>query len=393
MDNETDVSDFRDDIEYFRHAVASVVGPVFTEGNSVDVLRNGREIFPSMLEAIRNAKTSIDFVTFVYWTGDVARDFAAAFAERARAGVRVRIILDGFGALPMDRDLIHHLEAGGAQVEIFRPVVRWKFWESDHRTHRKILICDDTVGFTGGVGIASEWQGDARSPDEWRDTHFRITGPAVRGLQAAFLADWRDTGHPIDACDLATEASKPSGDMLVGVVDGSAHIGFNPAERLFEGLLAAATRSILLQTPYFNPSDGLIHTMVEARRRGVEIDVILPGPYIDKRVSSVVAADRSSELLRHGVRLWEYQPTMMHVKSVVVDGIGSIVGSVNFNRRSVEKDEEVAIVALDRGLASTLTDHFLIDVRECRSVTDSKQLVGRATRLLAPVLRLAEREF
>ncbi len=389
----SEAPDAGDAVNYFRHAVASVVGPVFTEGNSIEVLRNGREIFPSMLDAIRSATTSIDFVTFVYWTGDVARDFAAAFAERAQAGVRVRIILDGFGALPMDRDLIHHLEVSGAHVEIFRPVVRWKFWESDHRTHRKILICDDAVGFTGGVGIASEWQGDARSPDEWRDTHFRITGPAVRGLKAAFLADWRDTGHPIDESDIATRASESSGDMLVGVVDGSAHIGFNPAERLFEGLVAASSRSILLQTPYFNPSDGLILAMVEARRRGVEIDVILPGPHIDKRVSSVVAADRSTELLKHGVRLWEYQPTMMHVKAIVVDGITSVVGSVNFNRRSVEKDEEVAVVAIHRGFASTLTEHFLEDLRKCRSVTENRPLVGRTARLLAPVLRLVEREF
>ncbi len=380
------------DLDYFRHAVTSVVGPVFTQGNSVEALRNGDEIFPAMLEAVRKARVSIDFVTFVYWTGSVARDFAAAFAERAKAGVRVRIILDGFGALPMDPALVEHLQASGADVEVFRPVVRWKVWESDHRTHRKILICDDSVGFTGGVGIAEEWQGDARSPAEWRDTHFRITGPAVRGLKSAFLADWRDTGHRISADDLATSKLDETGDVTVGVVDASAHIGFNPAERLMEGLVASADRFILLQTPYFNPSDGLIEAMKAARKRGVEIDVIVPGPHIDKRVSSIVAADRSVGLLESGVRLWEYQKTMMHVKALVVDGVASVVGSVNFNRRSVEKDEEVALVVLSEDFAAILSDHFFDDVRDSRAIDDSHQ-VGLAGRLVAPILRIARREF
>ena len=164
------------------------------------------------MEAVRSARISIDFVTFVYWTGEVARDFARALADKAREGVRVRVVLDAFGSRLMDTELTQELESAGAQVERFRPVVRWKAWESDHRTHRKILVVDDRVGFTGGVGIASEWEGNAASPEEWRDTHFRIEGPAVLGLKAAFLSDWRDCGHPIGREDIDIGRPDRAGD-------------------------------------------------------------------------------------------------------------------------------------------------------------------------------------
>lgn len=339
-------------------AVESVLGNIFTDGNTLEVLKNGDEIFPAMLEAIRNAEESIDFVTFVYWTGDVAREFAAALAERARNGVRVRVVLDGFGSLPMDQGLIDDMRAAGAIVERFRPVVRWKFWESDHRTHRKVLVCDDAVAFTGGVGIADEWSGDARSPSEWRDTHFRITGPAVLGLRAAFLTDWRDVGHKIDEADIAVDPPPTTGDVTLGVVDGSAQIGFNDAERLLETLIAAAEERIVIQTPYFNPTDELLEALMAARRRRVEIDILLPGPHIDKRVSAIVAQDNYQPLVDEGIRVWIYQPTMMHVKAVLIDDELAMIGSININMRSVEKDEEVAVVVLDRDIVAELYAHF-----------------------------------
>ncbi|NND04526.1 MAG: cardiolipin synthase B, partial [Acidimicrobiia bacterium] len=338
-----------------RVAVESVLGNIFTDGNTIEILKNGDEIFPAMLEAIRSAESSIDFVTFVYWTGDIAREFAKALAERASAGVRVRVILDGFGSLPMEQDHIDDMRKAGAVVERFRPVVRWKFWESDHRTHRKVLVCDERVAFTGGVGIADEWKGDARKPEEWRDTHFRITGPAVLGLRAAFLTDWRDVGHRIDRADIAVEPPSSQGSVTVGVIDGSAQIGYNDAERVLEAMIAAAERRIIIQTPYFNPTEELTTALIEARRRRVDIDILLPGPHIDKRVSAVVAQDCYFPLVDEGIRVWIYQPTMMHVKAVLVDDELAMIGSVNINRRSVEKDEEVALVVLDRSVVAELT--------------------------------------
>ncbi len=378
--------------EKLRVAAESVLGNIFSDGNTIEVLKNGDEIFPAMLEAIRNAETSIDFVTFVYWTGEIAREFARAMAERARAGVRVRIILDGFGTLPMDQTLIDELRSAGAVVERFRPVVRWKFWESDHRTHRKVLVCDEKVAFTGGVGIADEWSGDARTPEEWRDTHFRISGPAVLGLRAAFLTDWRDVGHRIDEADIAVDPPAPRGTVTMGVVDGSAQIGYNDAERVLEALIAAAEKRIIIQTPYFNPTDELITALIEARRRRVEIDILLPGPHIDKRVSAVVAQDSYFPLVDEGIRVWIYQPTMMHVKAVLVDDEFAMIGSVNINRRSVEKDEEVALLVTDRAVVAELTGHFEDDRAHSEPVAhhDEPSLVEKA---VAKAVRPLKREF
>lgn len=384
----------RDASDRLRHAVQSVLGHVFVEGNRIDVLRNGRQIFPPMLEAIEQSQRTIDFVTFVYWTGDIARQFAHALAARARSGVRVRVILDGFGSLPMRDDLIEEMRTAGVVVERFRPIVRWKFWESDHRTHRKILVCDETVGFTGGVGIAEEWEGDARNPTEWRDTHFRVEGPAVLGLRAAFLTDWRDMGHAIDIADIDVSRPEKAGEVALAVVDGSAQIGYNDAERVLEGLVAAARTRIRIQTPYFNPTDELLDLLVAAKERGVDIDILLPGPHIDKRVSAVVAEQRYAPLLRKGIRVALYQPTMMHVKAVTVDGAIACVGSVNINQRSVEKDEEVALLVLDTDLVATIDEQFAEDLEVSVPVRPDRDLRPRvARRVAAALLRPIRREL
>ena len=350
-------------------AVESVLGNIFSDGNTVEILKNGDEIFPAMMEAAAAAESSIDFVTFVYWTGEVADEFGRLLAEKARDGVLVRVILDGFGTLPMSEDLIESMRAAGVVLERFRPVVRWKFWESDHRTHRKILVCDNEVGFTGGVGIADEWTGNASNPDEWRDTHFRVEGPIVLGLRAAFLTDWRDAGHRITRADIDVAPPHRAGEVRAAVVDGSAQIGFNDAERLLEAVVAAADHRIILQTPYFNPPPELIENLIDARRRGVDVDILVPGPHIDKRISAAVAAEHYYPLVDEGIRVWVYQRSMMHVKAVLVDDELAVVGSVNVNRRSVEKDEEVALVVLDRAIVAELTAHFDEDVAASTPVT------------------------
>ena len=177
----------------YRRALEGVIGVPATEGNRVDVLRNGDEIFPAMLEAIGGAEHTVDLLTFVYWKGEVGRAFADALAERARVGVRVRVLLDGWGARTIERSLVALLEESGVAVRWFRPLGRLHLGQFNHRTHRKVMIVDERVGFTGGVGIADEWQGDARNADEWRDTHFRVRGPAVDGLRSAFLDNWLET--------------------------------------------------------------------------------------------------------------------------------------------------------------------------------------------------------
>lgn len=361
--------------ERIRGVVASAVGAIFTQGNRVAVLRNGREIFPSMLGAIRGAERTIELVTFVYWAGRVADEFAEALSGRARAGVRVRIILDAFGTASMDPELVEMMIDAGVHVERFRPLIRWKVWESDHRTHRKILVVDGRVAFSGGVGIAEEWQGDARNPQEWRETHFRVEGPAVLGLRAAFFTDWRDCGRGLNDSDIELATPPRSGDVEMAVIDGSAQIGVNDAERVLEALVLGAKERILIQTPYLNPVPELTELLGAAARRGVAIDIVVPGPHMDKRIADVVAEEHAAALSAHGIKVWRYQPTMMHVKAVLVDGVIALVGSVNVNRRSAEKDEEVGMLILHRGIVKRLESDFHEDV--ARSVPSNPTLPDR----------------
>ena len=376
-----------------RLAIESALGHRFTEHNRITVLRNGDEIFPAMLDAIAGATHSIDFVTFVFWTGEIARSFARALADKAREGVAVRVILDGFGSLPMDTGLIDELEEAGAEVERFRPIVRWKIWESDHRTHRKILVVDNRIAFTGGVGIAEEWEGDANDENEWRDTHFQIEGPAVLDLRAAVLTDWRDTGHAIGERDVTAPRPEAAGSTLAAVIDGSAQIGVNDAQRMLEAVVTAAEERIVIQTPYFNPTDTLIDALIAAANRGVAIDLLLPGPHIDKPLSRVVARDRFAPLLPHGVRVWEYQTSMMHVKAVLVDDRLACVGSVNVNRRSVEKDEEVVLVVVDREITAELMAHFEEDLKACVPACEDAPVESLKRRAIVAALRPIRREF
>ncbi|MDQ3030384.1 MAG: phospholipase D-like domain-containing protein, partial [Actinomycetota bacterium] len=177
----------------YRRTLEGLVGVPATEGNQVDVLRNGDEIFPAMLQAIREATSTVDITTYVYWTGDIAKHFAKALSDRSRDGVRVRVLLDAVGAHAMSAELGEQMKDAGCHLEWFRPPTTWKVWETNNRTHRKVLICDEEVAFIGGVGIAKEWEGDARNPEEWRDTHLRVRGPAVDGLRAAFVGNWAET--------------------------------------------------------------------------------------------------------------------------------------------------------------------------------------------------------
>jgi len=357
-----------------RAAVETIVSTRFIGGNHVKVLKNGDEIFPAMLSALSQAKKSIDFVTFIYWEGDIARTFAARLAEKARDGIRVRVVLDAWGSMPMDEELVHTMTSAGVQLEHFRPKARWKFWENDHRTHRKILVIDDQVGFTGGVGIASEWEGDARNSEEWRDTHFLLDGPIAMGLKATFLTDWRDTGHAVNPSDADSKAVQKRGDVEVALIDGSVQIGYDDAERVLEALIAAAEQRILIQTPYFNPSDIVLDLLKAAMERDVEVDLLVPGPHIDKRVSKIMAEEMYIPLISMGARVWIFQPTMMHVKAFLVDSTISMVGSINVNRRSMLKDEETAVVILNEEITQILEEHYREDIRRsCLSEAEEPQ--------------------
>nr|WP_311765196.1 phospholipase D-like domain-containing protein [Streptomyces zingiberis] len=346
-----------------RRRLERLLGIAATEGNEIVPLRNGDRIFPAMLEAIRSARHTVDMMTFVYWRGDIARQFAEALAERARAGLRVRLLLDGFGSHPIEPDLLEMMDRAGAQVSWFRKPLWLSPFKQNHRCHRKALILDERTAFTGGVGIAEEWCGDARDETEWRDTHVQVTGPAVDGIAAAFAQNWAECHDTLfDERDRFT-GHEPAGDAVVQVVRGSASYGWQDMQTLIRVVLESAEEHVRLATAYFAPDDYFADLLCRTAARGVRIDILLPGPHTDQRVCQVAGQRHYENLLDCGVRIWHYQPSMMHAKVITVDGVVSLIGSTNFNRRSFEHDEEVMLTVLDEDLTATLTADFDEDLK------------------------------
>ncbi len=366
----------RDPTNRWRRTLEGVIGTAATEGNRIEVLVNGDQIFPSMLETIASARHTIDFLTFVYWDGEIGTRFARELAARARAGVRVRVLLDGWGAHPMDKELIEQMEQAGVLVRWFRPITRFRPGRVNHRTHRKVLIADESVAFTGGVGIADVWKGDARNEHEWRDTHFRIDGPAVDGLRAAFLADWAETDLELfdEGVDRFPEQGQ-QGQSIVQCVRSAAGPGQSDLALLFRTLLQLAEERLRIATAYFVPDDDLTRRLCAAADRGVEVQVLLPGPHADKRFVQLGAEATYDELLEHGVRIASFQPSMLHAKITTVDGLLATVGSANFNARSMSLDDEINVVVIDRKLVQQLDDQFDQDL--ARSIELSRDRWNR----------------
>jgi len=377
-----------------RRILEGVLGVPATEGNAIDVLRNGVEIFPAMLDAIDQAEHTIDLLTFVYWAGDIGEQFGQHLSERARNGVRVRVLLDSWGAHTMDKAILGLMEDGGVQVHWFRPLHRLRPNEVNHRTHRKVMVTDEAVGFTGGVGIADEWDGDARNEREWRDTHFRIRGPAVDGLRAAFLDNWAETDWTLyePGVDRFPEQPQPGGSV-VQCVRGAAETGWSDVATLFRTLLQLAQHRIRITTAYFVPDEEMIDRLCRAVERGVEIEILLPGPHADKRFVQLAGEAEYGRLLDAGVRIWLYQRSMLHAKIMTVDQQIANVGSANLNARSGALDEEINIVALDPEIAAVLDRHFdddlEISIRIEPGQWQERSVVQRlAEQAVAPVKKL-----
>ncbi|MFC8530143.1 phosphatidylserine/phosphatidylglycerophosphate/cardiolipin synthase family protein [Nocardia sp. NPDC057227] len=355
-----------------RRRLERLIGIAASEGNALTALRNGDEIFPAMLERIGAAEHTVDMMTFVYWKGDIASQFAHALAERARTGVRVRLLLDGFGSRLIEKDLLDLMTDAGVRIAWFRKPVYISPFKQNHRCHRKVLVVDEEIGFTGGVGIAQEWCGDARTEDEWRDTHVEVRGPAVDGMAAAFAQGWAECHDELfDEHDRFVEL-QPQGDAVVQVVRGSASVGWQDMQTLLRVMIESAEIRFRLATAYFAPDAYFIELLCAAARRGVEVEILLPGPHTDKRVCQLAGQHFYEDLLECGVVIHQYQPTMMHAKIITVDGIASLVGSTNFNRRSLDHDEEVMLAVLDPEFCATLDGHFDEDVAKSARIREGR---------------------
>ncbi|MFB7979756.1 phospholipase D-like domain-containing protein [Streptomyces vinaceus] len=341
-----------------RRRLERLIGIAATEGNTLVPLRNGDEIFAAMLGAIRQAEHTVDMMTFVYWRGDIAHKFAAALAERARDGVRVRLMLDGFGSRLIEKDDLALMDEAGVDVAWFRKPLYLSPLKQNHRCHRKVLVVDERTAFTGGVGIAEEWCGNARNENEWRDTHVQVTGPAVDGLAAAFAQNWAECHEELFDDRDRFIGGEHHGDSVVQVVRGSASFGWQDMQTLMRVVLESAEERVRLTTAYFAPDAYFTGLLCDTARRGVDVEILLPGPHTDKRVCQLAGQRYYEDLTACGVKIYQYQPTMMHAKTLTIDRVASLVGSTNFNRRSLDHDEEVMLAVLDREFTATLDGHF-----------------------------------
>ncbi len=354
-----------------RRALEGCLGVHATEGNRIERLRNGVQIFPAMLEAIRGAERTVDMLTFIYWKGGIAEEIAEALADRARAGCRVRLVLDFFGARLLEKDLVDMMEEAGVHVHWFRPIKKTTdLADAGERTHRKVLIVDERVAFVGGVGIAEEWEGDAREPGEWRDDHFRIAGPAVDGLRSAFLDDWAESGQELlDEFDRFPDPESHPEGVPALVVRGASEAGWSDIGLLKRVLCELAESEIRITTAYFSPNEDMTRWLCEAADRGVTVKVLHPGEHTDKRLPQVDGEAVYEQLLECGVEIYRYDRTMLHAKVMTVDGQVADVGSANFNDRSVRWDEECDVVVFDEGLVAQLNDDWDDDIEHATQIT------------------------
>ena len=353
----------------FRREMGVMLGPAIVGGNRVRDLQNGKEIFPAMLAAIRAAQKTITFETYIYWSGEIGEKMSEALAERARAGVKVSVMLDWMGSLKMDDQLVQRMKDAGVRVHRYRPLHWYNIARMNNRTHRKLLIVDGAVALTGGVGIADQWDGHAEDPEHWRDMHFELTGPAVAQFQAAFNDNWiKATGEVLHGPDYFPPLQR-TGDADAHLFIASPTGGSESMHLMVLMAVAAAEHTIDLEAAYFVPDELVIKALLAARQRGVRIRIIVPGAHIDSEAVRLASKAEWGPLLQAGVAIHEYTPTMMHNKLLIVDSEMVSVGSTNFDVRSFRLNDEASLNVYDRELAARMTREFEKDLAQTRAYT------------------------
>jgi cardiolipin synthase A/B len=356
----------------FFHTMNGLFGSNVSDGNRIETLLNGDAIFPAMLEAVEAAERTVTFETYIYWRGMIAEEFAEALARRAEAGVEVKVLLDWQGSVPMDHAIQDRMEAAGVQVVRFRPVHWYTLDRINNRTHRKLLVVDGRVGFTGGVGIGDEWLGNARHPGEWRENHYRVTGPVVAGLQEAFAENWVEaTGEVLKGEGFFPPLEPQPGGVRAHMAKSSAG-GRNTLHLMMMTAIASAERHVRIGTPYFVPDEVAKFQLIEARRRGVEVDVLVPGAHMSKAFIRNASRHFWGDMLEAGVRIHEYQPTFFHPKVVIVDEAWATIGSANFDERAFRLNDEANLGVFDAGFAREQAVIFDADLGRARQVTPAE---------------------
>lgn len=353
----------------FVRSMSSLLAPGFVAGNRVTSLADGDEVFPAMLAAIRSARHTITFETYIFWSSSVARQFTGALVERARAGVHTHVLIDWVGSQRVSDDDLARMREAGVEVQLYRPLRWYDLDRLNHRDHRKLLIVDGRVGFTGGVGIADKWLGHAQDRDHWRDSQFRAEGPVVAQLQAAFMDDWLESrGVVLDGPGYFPDLD-PTGPALAQALKSSPSSGSASLRLMYLLAIASASRSVLIGNSYFVPDDMTVAMLVAARARGVDIEIVVPGPILDAQVVRRASRAKWGPLLEAGVRIYEYQPTMYHTKVMVVDDRWVSVGSTNLDDRSFRLNQEANLNVLDPDFGAQQARQFAEDRARSRRIT------------------------
>ena len=356
----------------FANELGVLLGPAFLPDNRILALHNGDQIFPAMLAAIRSAQTSITFETYIYWSGDIGREFADALAERAKHGVKVHVLLDWVGSAKVEDSLIAEMTAAGVQIRKFHPPHWSNLGRFNNRTHRKLLVVDGHTGFTGGVGIAPQWTGNAQDPEHWRDSHFQVEGPVVAQIQSVFIDNWiKDTGDVLHGPTYFA-ALAPAGKALAQVFSSSPSGGSESMQLMYLLAITAATRTIDLAAAYFVPDELVSKALVEAMKRGVRLRIVVPGEHIDSETVRSASRARWGPLLAAGAIIAEYVPTMFHCKVMIVDELLVSVGSTNFDNRSFRLNDEATLNILDADFARQQTAVFAADLALSRSLSHAQ---------------------
>jgi cardiolipin synthase A/B len=337
-------------------------------GNRVDILLNGDQIFPAMLKAVRSAAKTVNYAQYTYEEGPVGHEFAEALAERCRAGVMVNVLLDGFGTIGMPPEYTTLLTKAGCHVATFRPLRPLTFQSAGHRNHRRILVVDGRVGFTGGSGIGAAWMGDGRTAEHWRNTDVRIEGRAVEYLQGAFVENWLEaTGVVLGGEDFFPRPVEPIGQVYVQVVRSSPSAGSFGLYTTFLLAISSAQHSIYVTNPYFVPDNEMLDALVQAASRGVRVVLLIPG-VIDNNIVKPAGRRVFGRLFRAGVEIYEYQPALLHAKTMTIDGRWSTIGSTNFDNRSFALNDELSVVIYNQGVAASLDRAFAGDLLHAKKL-------------------------
>jgi cardiolipin synthase len=358
----------------FYPTIAAHTDSAVVAGNRVELLFNGDQIFPAMLKAIRGARKSITYQQYMFEDGAIAYEIAEAFAERCRAGVEVKILLDSLGSGNLPKDIPGLWKDAGCQLEwfervkVFQFITPWELLNYNHRSHRRILVIDGKIGFTGGHGVSEAWTGDGRTAEHWRQTDVRVEGPIVQKLQAAFVDSWRRSTGDLLGDDTYFPALDAQGKVYAQVVKSSPLGGSFGSYLLFLLSIASAQKSIHIANPYFFPDDRIQEALINAAKRGVKVIVLCPAK---SDIAATSAASRSGfgDFLLGGVEIYEYEPALMHSKAMVVDGVWSTVGSANLDYRSLAINEEINLVVYDAGVAAQLEKSFQEDLKHAKKLT------------------------